>query len=195
MQKIKEQDGEGCQVFGSLEVNKVAGNFHFAPGKSFQQANMHVHDLMAFGKDSFNMSHKVNEITFGVRFPGVVNPLNGLERIQTTTHGMYQYFIKVVPTVYTDIYGRKIASNQFSVTDHFTGGGPGEGQSLPGVFFFYDLSPIKVKFTEKRMSFLHFITNVCAIVGGIFTVSGIIDAFVYHGHKTVKHKLGLGKLN
>ena len=77
MQKIKEQDGEGCQVFGSLEVNKVAGNFHFAPGKSFQQANMHVHDLMAFGKDSFNMSHKVNEITFGVRFPGVVNPLNG----------------------------------------------------------------------------------------------------------------------
>jgi len=63
-------------VYGTLEANKVAGNFHFAPGKSFQQANMHVHDLMAFGKDSFNVSHKINEISFGVHFPGVVNPLD-----------------------------------------------------------------------------------------------------------------------
>lgn len=26
-------------------MNKVAGNFHFAPGKSFQQHNVHIHDL------------------------------------------------------------------------------------------------------------------------------------------------------
>ncbi|KAG0570629.1 hypothetical protein M758_6G169600 [Ceratodon purpureus] len=144
LQKIKEEDGEGCNVYGTLEANKVAGNFHFAPGKSFQQANMHVHDLMAFGKESFNVSHKINEISFGVHFPGVVNPLDKVERTQIPMHGMYQYFIKVVPTVYTDVKGRKIISNQFAVTDHFKGGGPGEGHSLPGVFFFYDLSPIKV---------------------------------------------------
>ena len=47
--------GEGCNVYGSLEVNKVAGNFHFAPGKSFQQANMHVHDFLAFQKEDFNV--------------------------------------------------------------------------------------------------------------------------------------------
>lgn len=44
--KLREQMGEGCNIYGFLEVNKVAGNFHFAPGKSFQQGNMHVHDLM-----------------------------------------------------------------------------------------------------------------------------------------------------
>lgn len=33
---------------------------------------------------------------------------------------------------------------QFAVTDHFKGVGPGEDHALPGVFFFYDLSPIKV---------------------------------------------------
>ena len=32
------------------------------------------------------------------------------------------------------------------------------------VIFVFDCE--QVKFTEKRMSFLHFITNVCAIVGG-----------------------------
>lgn len=56
LQRIKDEEGEGCNIYGFLEVNKVAGNFHFAPGKSFQQANVHVHDLLPFGKDSFNVS-------------------------------------------------------------------------------------------------------------------------------------------
>lgn len=56
LQKIKEEEGEGCNIYGFLEVNKVAGNFHFAPGKSFQQSNVHVHDILAFQKDSFNVS-------------------------------------------------------------------------------------------------------------------------------------------
>jgi len=29
---------EGCNLFGFLEVNKVAGNFHVAPGKAFESA-------------------------------------------------------------------------------------------------------------------------------------------------------------
>ncbi|KAG9157686.1 hypothetical protein Leryth_014192 [Lithospermum erythrorhizon] len=107
-------------------------------------------------------------------------------------HGMYQYFVKVVPTIYTDIRGRIINSNQFSVTEHYKS--VEEGQTLPGVFFFYDLSPIKVTFKEEHVSFLHFVTNVCAIVGGIFTVAGIVDSFVYHGHKALKKKREIGKL-
>lgn len=45
--QIKEQMNEGCRVYGLIDVSKVAGNFHFAPGKSFQQhsvhGNIHVH--------------------------------------------------------------------------------------------------------------------------------------------------------
>ncbi|KAL4332137.1 hypothetical protein GQ457_07G023470 [Hibiscus cannabinus] len=55
LQKIKDEDGEGCNIYGSLEVNKVAGNFHFAPGKSFEESSFHIHDLQAFQKDSFNV--------------------------------------------------------------------------------------------------------------------------------------------
>ena len=39
--KLKEQLNEGCKVTGYLQVSKVAGNFHFAPGKSFQQHSVH----------------------------------------------------------------------------------------------------------------------------------------------------------
>ncbi|KAL2893881.1 putative endoplasmic reticulum-Golgi intermediate compartment protein 3 [Bienertia sinuspersici] len=49
----------------------------------------------------------------------------------------------VVPTVYTDVSGHTINSNQFSVTEHFKSASAGHFSTLPGVFFFYDLSPIK----------------------------------------------------
>ncbi|GLT54876.1 hypothetical protein SLA2020_280380 [Shorea laevis] len=108
---------------------------------------------------------------------------------------MYQYFIKVVPTVYTDVSGHTIQSNQFSVTEHYRNSELGHLHSLPGVFFFYDLSPIKVTFTVEHISFLHFLTNMCAIVGGVFTVSGILDSFIYHGQKAIKKKMEIGKFS
>ncbi|GLJ52131.1 hypothetical protein SUGI_1109040 [Cryptomeria japonica] len=193
LNKIKEEAGEGCNIYGSLEVNKVAGNFHFAPGRSFQYSGMHVHDLMSFQTENINVSHTIHKLTFGAHFPGVVNPLDGVQWTQQMRTGMYQYFIKVVPTVYSDIGGNKILTNQFSVTEHFRAMEFGMSGSLPGVFFFYDLSPIKVTFTEERASFLHFLTNICAIIGGIFTVSGIIDSFVYHGQRAIRKKVEIGK--
>ncbi|XP_061968204.1 uncharacterized protein LOC133691632 isoform X2 [Populus nigra] len=89
LQRIKDEEGEGCNIYGFLEVNKVAGNSHFAPGKSFQQSGVHVHDLLAFQKDSFNTSHKINRLAFGEYFPGVVNPLDGVQWTQETPSGMY----------------------------------------------------------------------------------------------------------
>ncbi|KAI7733502.1 hypothetical protein M8C21_028864, partial [Ambrosia artemisiifolia] len=177
LQRIKDEEGEGCNVYGFLDVNKVAGNFHFAPGKSFQQANVHVHDLEGFHKDSYNISHKINRLAFGDYFPGVVNPLDGVHWTQKAPSGMYEYFLK------------------FSVTEHFKGAEVGRLRTLPGVFFFYELSPIKVTFTEEHVSFLHFLTNVCAIIGGVFTVSGILDSFIYHGQRALRKKMEIGKLN
>ncbi|XP_043723495.1 endoplasmic reticulum-Golgi intermediate compartment protein 3-like [Telopea speciosissima] len=188
VQKIKEEEGEGCNIHGFLEVNKVAGNFHFAPGKSFHLSNIHVFDLLSIQGENYNISHKINHLSFGEEIPGVVNPLDGVSWAQETSSGMYQYFIKIVPTIYTNRRGRRINSNQFSVTEHFRSA-EGYPQTLPGVFFFYDFSPIKVAFTEETESLLQFLTNICAIVGGIFTVSGIVDTFIYHGQRAMKKRM------
>ena len=89
-----------------------------------------------------------------------------------------------------------VKTNQFSVTRHekVANGLIGD-QGLPGVFVLYELSPMMVKFTEKHRyvpthrvcnnmypvcnntpvshclfrSFTHFLTGVCAIIGGVFT--------------------------
>ena len=110
---------EGCQLYGHLRVNKVPGNFHVAPGKSFQMGGMHIHDLQVFGPLAyFNMSHTINKLSFGVEYPGQVNPLDGARITQDGPHLMYQYFIKVVPTQYSDIRRRVVKTAQFSVTEH-----------------------------------------------------------------------------
>ncbi|KAJ6806403.1 endoplasmic reticulum-Golgi intermediate compartment protein 3-like [Iris pallida] len=191
LQKIKDEEGEGCNIHGFLEVNKVAGSIHFTPGKSFHHANFHIYDV-SFQRE-YNISHHINKLSFGKEFPGVVNPLDGVQWMQEASSGMYQYFIKVVPTIYTHITGYKIHSNQFSVTEHFVEGNV-YPKPLPGVLLVYDFSPIKVIFTEENSSLLHFLTNFCAIIGGVFTVAGILDAIFYHGHRAIKKKMELGKL-
>ncbi|XLR64776.1 hypothetical protein S83_015448, partial [Arachis hypogaea] len=34
VQRVKDEEGEGCNIHGSLQINKVARDFHFAIGKS-----------------------------------------------------------------------------------------------------------------------------------------------------------------
>ena len=80
---------------------QVAGNVHFAPGKSFQQGNMHVHDLVPFPDKNFDLSHTITKLTFGKSYPGQQNPLDGVFINQTISPasqaatGMWQYFLKV----------------------------------------------------------------------------------------------------
>eukprot|EP00803_Ostreobium_quekettii_P009926 evm.model.scf_862.6 EVM.evm.TU.scf_862.6 scf_862:54352-57800(-) len=199
-QALARHQGEGCAMWGSLSVSKVAGNFHFAPGRSYQSGSVHVHDLVPFQDKVVDFSHTIGRLSFGDTYPGMRNPLDGASASQASPEnvrgepGMFQYFLKVVPTMYTDIRNRTIRTNQISVTEHFQTSGLSPDHKLPGVFFFYDVSPIKVEIREHRDSFLHFLTNVCAIVGGVFAVSGLLDGVVYYGHNALKKKIELGKL-
>ncbi|XP_053382292.1 endoplasmic reticulum-Golgi intermediate compartment protein 3-like isoform X1 [Mercenaria mercenaria] len=191
--KIKAQQNEGCNVYGYIEVNKVGGNFHMAPGKSFQQHHVHVHDLQALGGAKYNTTHTIHHLSFGEEYPGKVNPLDGLVQVDDTTQMMFQYFIKIVPTTYTSVDGMTVATNQFSATKHSKVIGILGDSGLPGMFVTYELSPMMVKYTEKRRSFMHFLTGVCAIIGGIFTVAGLIDSMIYHSARALQKKIELGK--
>jgi hypothetical protein len=53
----------------------------------------------------FNVSHTINTLSFGDNFPGVSSPLDGESKHIKDTHGMYQYYIKVVPTRYKALGG------------------------------------------------------------------------------------------
>ncbi|KAG8226870.1 hypothetical protein J437_LFUL006579 [Ladona fulva] len=187
---------EGCQIYGYMEVNRVAGSFHIAPGRSYSINHVHIHDVQPFSSSVFNTSHRIRHLSFGKNIPGKTNPIDGVEGIAHEGATMFQYYIKIVPTTYVRRDGAVLQTNQFSVTRHQKVISIISGESgMPGIFFSYELSPMMVKYTEKEKSLGHFATNVCAIIGGIFTVAGIIDSVLYHSVRAIQQKIELGKFH
>lgn len=186
---------EGCSILGHMEVNRVGGSFHIAPGKSFTLNHVHVHDVQPFSSSSFNTSHIIKHLSFGTDFDGAnTAPLDGTQGIANEGAMMFQYYIKIVPTMVVKLDGSTLFTNQFSVTRHQKSVSIISGESgMPGAFFSYELSPLMVKYTEKERSFGHFATSVCAIIGGVFTVAGILDTLLYHSLNALQNKMILGK--
>jgi len=83
-------------------------------------------------------------------------------------------------------YERDLDNSEKSDADelgHLTSHGR---SGVPGVFFNYEISPMQVVHQEYRQSFAHFATSTCAIVGGVLTVAGLLDSFVYGAQNRMK---------
>ena len=121
-------------------------------------------------------------------------PLDGVTGHADQGATMFQYYLKIVPTTYARADGSVFLTNQFSVTRHQKIVSVMSGEvGMPGVFFSYELAPFMVKYSEKEKSLGHFLTGLCAIIGGVFTVAGIVDKLVYTSAKIIQKKVELGK--
>ncbi|RMZ81211.1 hypothetical protein DV737_g2628, partial [Chaetothyriales sp. CBS 132003] len=217
----------------------VVGNFHIAPGRSFSNGNLHVHDLNNYFETpvegGHTFTHEIHYLRFGPQLPNVVskrwgeqhtnNPLDGHKKEAREAAYNFMYFVKVVSTSYLPLgwdeetsaqrhsslgnlvplgaYGAgagntgSIETHQYSVTSHersLAGGSDAaEGHKerlhahggIPGVFFSYDISPMKVINREERpKTFVSFLSGVCAVIGGTLTVAAAIDRGLYEGKET-----------
>lgn len=227
---IEETKNEGCNIAGSVKVNKVAGNFHFAPGSSFTFNGRHSHDMSLYGKKEkpYSFAHTINSLSFGPSLDEqygdkllkssrngrklqqkqkdlLVNPLNGVTKVTENKQYTFQYFVKVVATRYETLSGgvggsgQVLETNQYSVTSHEQDimGGRDEDHphtlhgrgGVPGVYFSYEISPMKIINREQRAkTFGSFLTGVCAIVGGVLTVGAIVDRGVWEADKALRRK-------
>ncbi|KAK7832252.1 endoplasmic reticulum-golgi intermediate compartment protein 2 [Quercus suber] len=93
IKKVKQAlaHGEGCRVYGVLDVQRVAGNFHI----SVHGLNIYVAQMIFEGSIHVNISHIIHDLSFGPKYPGIHNPLDGTERILHDTSGTFKYYIKV----------------------------------------------------------------------------------------------------
>ncbi|CAF1064964.1 unnamed protein product [Rotaria sordida] len=190
------QMNEGCRVHGYLEVNKVAGNFHIAPGQSFQQQHLHVHSLRNIRLNLLNTTHYINDLSFGEYFPNQINPLSNTKQITNGGAVLFHYYVKIVPSIYFFLNKTQLRTNQYSVTKYqktIHNILDSSSHQLPGTFFTYEISAIMVKFVERQRSLAHFVTSSCAVIGGVFTVSSILDAFLYRGSCLLHKKMEIGK--
>jgi hypothetical protein len=183
------KDSVGCQIHGDVLVSKVGGNVHVALGKSTVRDGKHVHEFnIKEVSDGFNTSHSIHRLEFGERVEGVQSPLEGTTKIVKHGAYMFHYYIKLVPTLFNGRDNRIVYTHQYSVTDNEKNVmvRKGELAGLPGVFLVYEFTPFMVQKIEKPQPLSHFLTSVCAIIGGVFTVAGMIDAALYKSYKGFK---------
>lgn len=66
--------------------------------------------------------------------------------------------------------------------------------STAGVFFVYDVSPFMVEvIPAERTPFSHLLIRLCAVAGGAFAVSGLVDSAVFYVSNRLRRQGLLGK--
>ncbi|XP_058790332.1 endoplasmic reticulum-Golgi intermediate compartment protein 2-like isoform X1 [Phymastichus coffea] len=168
---------DACRLFGSIDINKVAGNLHVTASKSISLPQGHVHISLHMSDKEYNFTHRINRFSFGKPSPGIIHPLEGDEKISTHHKMMYQYFIEIIPTD-IDMLIHKSKTYQYSVRDHERPVSTAKRHELPGIYFKYDISALKVKVSQERDSIGQFLIRLSATVGCIFVTNGILNNLV-----------------
>jgi hypothetical protein len=187
--KLDINDAKGCRMRVSFKLNKVPGNFHVSTHASHEQPV------------GANMGHSIHDLTFGQHVDHLRNipdssftALNNVTFLSQEATATHDYLMKIVPTIYENTWGDVMFPYQFTYAHReYTQFHHGGYQAPPAIWFKYDLNPITVKYTEKRKPFYSFLTMICAIIGGTFTVAGIIDSLIFSATEMFK-KFQMGKL-
>ena len=61
-----------------------------------------------------------------------------------------------------------------------------EERLVPNAVFSYSVSPLRVVKTATAQSLGSLLTQLCAIVGGTWTVFGVLDGILFNGMKAIK---------
>merc|ERR1712078_636541 len=84
-------------------------------------------------------------------------------------------------------YEFSVSSNSFTHGKETIEADPNEHErALPSVAFRFDLSPLQIYITETRMGLGMYVVVLCAIIGGVYTIAGILDSVLLTGHQVVK---------
>ena len=211
--KLKRwETADACRIYGSLEGNKVQGDFHItARGHGYMEFGGQQH----LQHQDFNFSHAINELSFGPHYPNLLNPLDKTGDTTPANFHKFQYYLSIVPTIFTsrrvstrsgaldptlvpqpptldltphssklDADGgrvvhvaiargkrdhRSIFTNQYAATSQSR---EVASNTIPGIFFKYDIEPILLIVSASRSSFLALCVRLVNVVSGVLVGGG-----------------------
>ena len=163
------EEHSGCQLAGSLHMNRAPGHFSV-------QAQSAAHSL---DPHMANLSHEIHHLSFesedtdgsmemGVvrdHFAKFIAPTDGNVYVTYELHEAYQHNIKLVST--NSRFYQMIQSTQLSYY---------KPDKIPETKFVLDISPIAVHYRIYRRPWYDYLTSLMAILGGVFTVVGMIES-------------------
>ncbi|KAK5772514.1 hypothetical protein PVK06_048803 [Gossypium arboreum] len=166
----------GCRIEGYVRVKKVPGNLIISA-----RSGSH-----SFDASKMNMSHVISHLSFGKTVsPQVLNDVKRLIPYLGRSHDKLngrsfinhrdldanvtiEHYLQVVKT---EVVTTKSSHDHRIIEEYEYTAHSSLAQSvyIPVAKFHFELSPMQVLVTEDSKSFSHFLTNVCAIIGGVFT--------------------------
>ncbi|OJJ42877.1 hypothetical protein ASPZODRAFT_104636 [Penicilliopsis zonata CBS 506.65] len=180
---------DSCRIYGSLEGNKVQGDFHItARGHGYAELGAHL------DHQAFNFSHMITELSFGPHYPSLLNPLDKTIASTEDHYYKFQYFLSVVPTIYSkgqgalDTYSAAppsaqtnrnkniVFTNQYAATTQ-SGALPENPFYVPGIYFKYNIEPILLLVSEERGSLLALLIRLINTASGVLVTGGWVYQF------------------
>mmetsp|Transcript_196 Transcript_196/g.608 ORF Transcript_196/g.608 Transcript_196/m.608 type:complete len:557 (+) Transcript_196:76-1746(+) len=206
----------GCVIDGSVRVNRVPGALYVTPHSighaiNSELVNMtHVIKHLSFGKHvpggkpSFvpkqlrNTWRRVPR-DMGGRFASK-DLSASVQNTFVSDHPftVHEHHLNVVGRTFEPLDGPQNAvrlyeytfnSNRFVLEPESI---DSDDQRIDGaaVKFSFDISPMRVVSKETRKPLLDWSLGVCALVGGVYTCSGLLTAFLENGASAVKRRIG-----
>ncbi|GJY98683.1 disulfide isomerase-like protein 5-4 [Tanacetum coccineum] len=183
----------GCRIEGFVRVKKVPGSIVVSP-----RSESH-----SFDASQINMSHVISSFNFGKKVtPKTMSDLKRLRHyieshdklagksyinVEDRTNVTIEHYLQVVKTEVMSSSYQLIEDYEYTAHSSLV-----HALTIPVAKFHFEPSPMQILVTEDPKSFSHFITNVCAIIGGVFTVAGILDSLLHNTMRLAK-KIELGK--
>jgi len=179
----KDDEHPGCQIAGHLLLDRAPGNFHIL-------ARSKHHDLVA---EMTNVSHMVNTLYIGdptaihwieekrsnvpIEIEPKIKTMNGNAYPTQELHEAYHHYIKLIAT---KVEGMKVGGRELVLYQMLANSQLAyyEKSVTPEAKFAYDLSPIAVNYSFRSRKWYDYLTSIFAIIGGVFTVVGMIESFL-----------------
>ncbi|TLD28023.1 DUF1692-domain-containing protein [Venturia nashicola] len=197
---------DSCRIYGSIESNKVQGDFHItARGHGYMEFGMHLEHT------AFNFSHIVNTLSYGPNYPLLENPLSNTRATTDEHFYKYQYYTNIVPTIYTtetnpyslsppqhildpshadyqpSYSPNTVWTNQYAVTSQSHSVGE---MYVPGIFFKYDIEPLLLIVSEEWGGFLALLVRLVNVVSGVLVAGSWCWALSDYAVETWLYKKG-----
>jgi hypothetical protein len=180
----KDEEHPGCQLSGHLLLDRAPGNFHIL-------ARSEHHDL---APHMTNVSHMVHSLTIGDPMATIkikkgnanvppevaakMNPMDGNVYSTMNLHESYHHYLKIVST---SAEGLMVGKRQLRTYQIIPNSQLAYYRTdmIPEAKFVYDLSPIAVTYRSQSRHWYDYVTSIMAIIGGVFTVVGMIESSIH----------------
>jgi hypothetical protein len=193
-----------CHIHGYVNMTKSPGDIHFSfhPYSDLYDRFIKTDDELA---STIKLSHSLHELSFGglnandldqIRKRFGENTYSFLEQgynMKFKDHSEdsqsynYEYYLVLVPYLFIDeVEDSKYLTYVYSISQKQKLNNNTE--EMPMVMINYEISNIGMRYTLKSNDWLHTLTHICAIVGGVFVIFSMMNraALVFFDWKSRK---------